>query len=65
MTKWQKDLVAKKWTREMIFRYFERRFFCHFIFLPFSWLRPKAALGNPWSLIFDFEYGNASRSANP
>jgi hypothetical protein len=31
--------------REIIFRYFERRFFCHFIFLPFSWLRPKAALG--------------------
>jgi hypothetical protein len=34
--------------REMNFRYFERRFFCHFIFLPFSWLRPKAALAVSW-----------------
>jgi hypothetical protein len=25
-------------TREIIVRDFERRFFCHFIFLPFSWL---------------------------
>jgi hypothetical protein len=36
------DKMAKKTggkkmnTREIVFRYFERRFFCHFIFLPFS-----------------------------
>jgi len=32
-------------SREIEHRYFERPFFCPFIFLPSSWLRPKAALG--------------------
>src|SRR5258708_7222452 len=32
-------------SREIVLGYFKRRYFCPSIFLPSSWLRPKAALG--------------------
>jgi|GEM_PF-3580499 len=41
-----KEIGGRKMSRWKVGRHSEKRpFFCHFIFLPFSWLPPKAALG--------------------